>query len=293
MTIDDLMQQATQLNGVDYDSPKIMIWKKNVYDHVRVNYENDYVKMLDRIFRANAMSRSKAEANSRFQTKIASTLELLEELKNVNPIDSSVRPSSVSADAVKDRIIEWLYKQQREEPERSVGWNKYEVMDDLEDEGFEKSEVALAIDFLDDEGYFKSTSQNKIKYYRLSSKAQSRVLPPSDYTRRSTPDYARVTTNNGIIIMGDNYGSISNVIRNELIELIDELEQLVSQNDNLGQSEKVDVKESSETIKSQLKRKTPDLTIVRSAWSTISSIATMDGFSSAITKIAALISQLN
>jgi hypothetical protein len=291
-SIETLIDTANQLNGLDYNSPKVMIWKKNVYDHVRSNYGTDYVKMLDRIFRMGVVSRSRTEANSRYQEKIRNTVGLLQELRDIEPINTSSKDLSKSGDEVKDIVIQWLYEQQREDPERSIGWNKYEIMDELEDEGVIKSEIALAIDFLDDEGYFKSTSQNKVKYYRLSSKAQARVLPPSDYSKKSPSGYARITTNNGIIIIGDNYGTVHSEVRNQLIESLESLERLVGENDELDSSDKIDIKESSETIKSQLKRKSPDLSIIHSAWSTITAIATLDGFADAVNKVSELISRV-
>lgn len=273
MSVDELIEATEQLRDVEYDSPKVMLWKKKAKETILTQYGKEYLEMFDRVFVVRRISRSRAESNQMFQERIARVVELLKELVNEPMKEEPKVVSSIktdSGDSIKDAIINWLYSAQKDNPSRQIGWHKYEIVREVSYQDFDESDVNFAFDFLEDEGYFKSTSQSKVKYYRLSSKAHKMIMPPSQYAKvKKGEGSARITNEGGVIVFGDNYGDIRVDARTEIIEKLEKIEAQILENDGIDDVSKLDVVGSSGTIKSQLRRKSPDFSIISSAWAAV------------------------
>lgn len=297
MDLDTLIERGSAIiNAADSKSPKVMIWKNDVRQFISSTFGSDYVKMLRKIETSGMrMMRSQAEIEAAFRERTQRIVDFLNELKDIEPkIDKedTASTSAGSGDAIKDAVIQYLYEEQRENPLRSIGWSRYEIMNELNDNGHEESDVAFAIDFLDDEGYFKSTTSDKVKYHRLSSKALQQLLPPSAYARKKGESLPRILNNGGIVIVGDNYGDINLADRTSLIEKIETIEAKVLESSDLDDVAKIDARESAETIKSQLRRKTPDFSIINNAWVAFQDIAIAQTFSESVKEVELLLEKI-
>lgn len=299
MDLDTLIERGSAIiNAADSKSPKVMIWKNDVRQFISSTFGSDYLKMLRKIETSGMrMMRSQAEIEAAFKERTQRIVDFLNELKDIEPkIDkedtASASASAGSGDAIKDAVIQYLYEEQRENPLRSIGWSRYEIINELNDNGHEESDVAFAIDFLDDEGYFKSTTSNKVKYHRLSSKALQQLLPPSAYARKKGESLPRILNNGGIVIVGDNYGDINLTDRTSLIEKIETIEAKVLESSDLDDVAKIDARESAETIKSQLRRKTPDFSIINNAWVAFQDIAVAQTFSESVKEVELLLEKI-
>ena len=175
----------------------------------------------------------------------------------------------MSNDEAKDFVLQYLLKQQRKYPERSIGYPKAMITHDhdfnLGDEA--RSAVAMAVDFLEDEGFIKSQSQQHVKYYRLSSKGQTRVMGPSIYSRSNiSSGGAHVTNNGGLVFMGDNYGTVAVELRTEVSNALNDFVEMVSMLKDVEDNIKADLIQSATTIDAQVKTQKPDKTIITRAW---------------------------
>lgn len=100
-----------------------------------------------------------------------------------------------------------------------------------------------------------------------------------------------ITANNSIIISGNNYGSVSQTnIRT--IESLGELSEVLQKSNELTDDQKLEAINNIDTVKYQVMSPKPNSQIIKLAWQTVESMATVAGAADLVTKIAHLISSL-
>lgn len=200
----------------------------------------------------------------------------------------------MKSDKVKDDVLQCVLELQKERP-NYPGYTKEMITVFLrKNAGYGKDknpDVALAVDYLHDEGFLKASTQNKAKFYRLSSKAQDKILSPSSYGREGK-DKVRSFANNGVIIFGDNYGSIQMNNRTKINNKLQSLATAIHESNSITESEKVDLVQSIETLNAQVRRTDPDKTIIERAWGSLQAAATISGASQLVQQLHPLIQSL-
>lgn len=101
-----------------------------------------------------------------------------------------------------------------------------------------------------------------------------------------------ITTNNSIIISGNNYGSVSQT-NIDVMHSLDELSDILQKSDKLTSEQKLEAINNIDTIKNQTVSPKPNKQIIKLAWDTVSAMATTAGATDFLTKITQLISGLS
>lgn len=87
--IDILIKQAEELKSVDYDSPKVLLWKKRAKNFILTNYEHEYKQILDRALSFDQMIMSEGHARQMHINALNKAIVLLNELKSEPKIDKN------------------------------------------------------------------------------------------------------------------------------------------------------------------------------------------------------------
>lgn len=207
----------------------------------------------------------------------------------------------MSEDDIKDRVLQYVLELQEKRPNQHIGFPKVMITRGLAEElaGSRKetvSTISLAVDYLEDERFLKTQTQQGVKFYRLSSKAQDKLLTPSAYGRSSSPsskqDDVRVFGDGSIIVLGDNYGTITFDKRKEINNSLQELVNLIQATGDVTEEEKADLVQNVRTLDAQIKKPTPDKTIVQRAWQSMQGAATISGAAQLIGQLKPLIEAL-
>lgn len=103
--------------------------------------------------------------------------------------------------------------------------------------------------------------------------------------------YTSITANNSIIISGNNYGSVSQT-NIAALRALDELSEELQKSSELTDEQKLEAINNIDTIKNQAVSPKPNKQIVRLAWQTVSSMATVAGATDFVTKVSLLIASL-
>jgi DNA-binding PadR family transcriptional regulator len=185
-------------------------------------------------------------------------------------------------DGAKDFVLQYLFDMQREYPQRHIGYPKAMIInavdEDSGDEDDGRASVGMAIDYLEDEGYLKTQTQQHVKYYRLTSKAQDKLLPRSAYSKSQQNDGSiRLFNNGGVLVMGDNYGTVTVDKRIQITNELEKIADLIQETNEVSEAEKADLIQSVATLQAQIKMQTPDKTIVERAWDTLQGASAIAG----------------
>jgi hypothetical protein len=206
----------------------------------------------------------------------------------------------MSSDESKDYVLQYLLAMQRSLPQRHIGYPKAMIIND-EVDGIDRptgddaaASIGMAIDYLEDEGYIKAQTQQHVKFFRLTSKAQDKLLSPSAYSRgERNSGSIRLFNNGGVVVLGDNYGTITIDKRIQITTGLEELAGIIRAAGEMDDIEKTDLIQSIATIEAQIKKSDPDKNIVRLAWDAVQSglqtAATLEGATQLVTQLAPLI----
>jgi hypothetical protein len=199
-------------------------------------------------------------------------------------------------DEAKDYVLQYLLSMQRQYPNRHIGYPKAMIVRAVnkqvspDEYKSAQSMVNLAVDYLYDEGFLKTQSEEGTKFYRLSSKAQDRLLAPSAYSKQERKDSGiRVMNNDGVMVFGDNYGSVSIDKRVTITNELEKIAKLIENSQQTSEEQKADYLQSIATIQAQLKKPEPDKTIVSRAWQSLQAASTIAGTAEFIKLIAPVI----
>lgn len=186
-------------------------------------------------------------------------------------------------DNAKDAVLNCLLYLQQKNSRRIVGFTKPIIARGLRSGtsgrsfgDFDPAVINMAIDYLDDKKYLKSTTQQGVKFYRLSDKAQDQLFGVSAYSNPSNS--FRVTNNYGVIMTGGaNYGSISIDSRQTILYSLEELAKEAEASGEISDINKATITQNILTIENQIKAPAPDESIISKAWSKIDKLASTSG----------------
>lgn len=203
-------------------------------------------------------------------------------------------------DIVREDILQLLFEQfKRARSTKSQALTISKIKKGLKDKGYKEQEIVGALTFLKDRGWVKEereekkffikgrlTTSEQIKY-RISDVGIVHFSGSSKFGAQTQFSGINITNIRGITVVGND--NIVQIKYKGLYEDLDQLGQVIRASDELSDKEKVEYQSDIETIKSQLPKENPNKTIIKTAWETLSKLATINGVASLISKVSMLI----
>lgn len=203
-------------------------------------------------------------------------------------------------DRARKDLLEYLYHKfskarSRKSQTASVG----ETKKALKSKGYRENDIMQALTFLIDRGWVteeKETRQITLKWgpkivekirYRITDRGVERFEGQSSFESSDRYRGINITNIHGITVVGQH-----NVVQtkfSDLYEALDSLGEQVRSNGQISDQEKLVYQAEVDTIKTQLAKPEPKREIIKSAWESLSKLATIDGVVSIFQKVANLI----
>ncbi|MEX1027508.1 MAG: hypothetical protein WD049_05810 [Candidatus Paceibacterota bacterium] len=136
-----------------------------------------------------------------------------------------------------------------------------------------------------------TTFPSTATWYQISSAGIDKIEGESDF--QANHRYAGININatgQNIVTLGD--GNVIHADNETLDRELASLKHQIAGSTKLDDAEKLDASVDIETLRDQLVKAKPDETVVQHLWSRIQQVATMNGFTEAVTKLAPLIGGL-
>ena len=166
-----------------------------------------------------------------------------------------------------------------------------------------QSDVISNIDYLIQVGWVKEVvkersfkthggmelSREQIKY-KISDLGINHLEAGTIFHKKQDQRHVNITNIQGVTILGD--GNIVNTEFTDLSRALDELETLITASATLDDEKKLDALGDISTIKTQIAKKHPSRDIIKSAWKSLETLATLEGASSAFQKVGNFLSSI-
>ncbi len=187
----------------------------------------------------------------------------------------------MTEDAIRDQIMEYFYQLyiDRSGTYRGRERGDKSVQDISNQSKFNNKEISRNLEYLEKSGYinhvidyYPAPGNPEIKLekhsYEISADGINHIEGKSKYMKNN---YSGINISNvgGVIVLGDE--NIVNQNYQELTPLLDELSGTI-RNEKLNDTEKLNAIADIETIQQQIKKPTPNKSILRSAWEGIKNI---------------------
>ncbi len=210
-------------------------------------------------------------------------------------------------DKIRHQILQWFYER------NSSATSQYgkkgsaakisDVKKGLKDtHSLSQQQVMSNLTYLLDKGWINKSEIQKtvqvkggtvpstVTWYKISSGGIDKIEGESEF--KEGGKYAGININatgTNVITLGD-----GNIVNAEFAALHSELSNLKNAValSSLDESQKLDVSVDIESLKDQLAKTNPDKTIIGHIWSRIQDVATIGGFTDAVSKVLPLISAL-
>jgi len=206
-------------------------------------------------------------------------------------------------DERRDKILRFLY--QRHKTTRGI--NKIPIgIRDLHSEmkkqhQMSQAEVSSNLDYLIQVGWVRdvvkersfttkagmevSAEQNK---YKISDVGINHLEAGTVFKKPHAASQVNITNIKGVTVLGD--GNIVNARLTDLSRAIDEMDDAIADSETLSDEQKLEAAADLSTIRAQIAKKSPDRTIVSTAWSSLKAIATVGGVVGVAERVSHLIS---
>jgi hypothetical protein len=208
-------------------------------------------------------------------------------------------------DRKRDAILRFLYERHR----TTRGIQKIPIgIRDLQREmkskfGMNQAEVASNLDYLVQVNWVKEVvkersfktskgmevSQEQIKY-KISDTGINHLQSGTLFRKPETSSHVNITNIQGVTIIGD--GNIVNAEFTDLSRALSELDNAIAESPELSDIQKLDAAGDLSTIRTQIAKKNPNPTIIKAAWDSLQSIATIYTITEVATKVGGLIAGL-
>jgi len=207
----------------------------------------------------------------------------------------------MSEDEIRDQIMEYFYQLYIDRSGTYRGREQgYKSVEDIAKKSkLAKQEISRNLEYLVESEYITLVMEYRPapgnpdvkleKYtYKISVSGISKIEGESKYMKNT---YSGINISNvgGVVVLGDE--NIVNQSYQELTPLLNELSQVI-RNENISDTDKLNVIADIETIQQQIKKPTPNKNILSAAWEGIKSIDIAKGLESA-TKITGLIERIS
>ncbi len=210
-------------------------------------------------------------------------------------------------DKIRHQILQWFYERNRNATSQYGKKGSAAKISDVkkglkETYGLSQQQVMSNLTYLIDKGWINKSEIEKtiqvrggtvpspVTWYEISSAGIDKIEGESEF--KEGGKYAGINikaTGTNVITLGD--GNIVNAEFASLHSELSNLKNVVAQS-TLNESQKLDLLVDIESLKDQLVKASPDKTIIGHIWARIQDIATIGGFTDALTKILPLISGL-
>ena len=132
-------------------------------------------------------------------------------------------------------------------------------------------------------------SQEQIKY-KISDIGINQLEAGTMFKKPQSTSHVNITNLQGITIVGD--GNIVNAEFTDLSRALDELDKAIAESSELSDEQKLDAAGDLSTIRTQIAKKNPNRSIIKSAWQSLEAIATLSTVTDAAAKVGGLIAGL-
>jgi hypothetical protein len=211
----------------------------------------------------------------------------------------------VSHDVHRDRILRFLYERHRS----ARGPAKILIgIRDLQKEmrnsyRMSQQEVSSNLDYLVQVGWVREVvkersfttpggmelSQEQVKY-KISDIGINHLQAGTMFKKPESTGQVNITNVKGVTIVGD--GNVVNTQYTDLSRALDDLDKKLSTTPKLSDEQKVEAVADLSTIRAQIAKQHPSHEIVRAAWHSLESIATIAGVLDAFVRTKDLLSPL-
>lgn len=211
-------------------------------------------------------------------------------------------------DSIKEQILFYL----NEIASKAYNENMAKVTDamiihELRDKGYESNEVTKELIYLVSSGMVKKISETyttqtwdfekrkskptkaKQIYYMISDKGIDFVEGDSKFKRNSFVGGINIGNIQGALVLGENNTVIVNQQHYDIYKSLTELEEAVKTTTNISDEDKAEYLGDITTLKGQIAKKKPNISIIKLAWSAISTLSTIEGLNQFIERVFPLI----
>jgi len=181
------------------------------------------------------------------------------------------------------------------------------IIRELKNKGYESNEVTKELIYLVSAGKVKKLSETytvettdyntgknksiKMKqiYYIISDKGIDFVEGDSKFKRSSFIGGINIGNIQGALVLGENNTVIVNQQHYDIYKSLTDLEEAVKTTTNISDDDKAEYLGDITTLKGQIAKKKPNVSIVKLAWSAISALSTIEGLNQFIERVSPLI----
>jgi hypothetical protein len=208
-------------------------------------------------------------------------------------------------DKKRDAILRFLYERHK----TTRGIQKIPIgIRDLQREmkaefGMNQAEVSSNLDYLVQVNWVKEVvkersfktskgmevSQEQIKY-KISDTGINHLQSGTVFRKPESTSHVNITNIQGVTIIGD--GNIVNAEFTDLSRALEELDKAIADSPELSDVQKLDAAGDLSTIRTQIAKKNPNRSIIKAAWDSLQSIATIYTVTEAATKVGGLMAGL-
>lgn len=208
-------------------------------------------------------------------------------------------------DEKRDQILRFLYQRHK----NTRGITKIPIgIRDLQTEmkkqhGLSQQDVASNLDYLVQvrwvrevakERSFKTPggmelSREQVKY-KISDVGINHLEAGTMFKKPESASHVNITNIQGVTVVGD--GNIVNAQFTELSSALDALDQAISRSDELNDEQKLDAAGDLSTIRTQIAKKNPNPSIIKTAWNGLKALPAVGHAADAVSKVGKLIGTL-
>ena len=208
-------------------------------------------------------------------------------------------------DQKRDAILRYLHQRHR----NTRGISKIPIgIRDLQAEmkaqaGLSQQEVSSNLDYLVQVGWVKEVvkdrsfktkggmevSQEQVKY-KISDVGINHLEGATAFRKADASRHVNITNVRGVTILGD--GNVVNASYTDLSRCLDEFDAAIAKNDAISDEDKVNAAGDLTTIRGQIAKPTPDSTIIRTAWISLSRLADVATLADVAMKVGLLLQPL-
>ena len=210
-------------------------------------------------------------------------------------------------DELRRQILGWFYERNANATSQYGKKGSASKISDVkkglkEVHGLKQQQVVSNLTYLIDKGWINKTEIEKtvqvrggtipstVVWYEISAPGIDKIEGESEFQEGGKYAGINITaTGANVITLGD--GNVVNADYADLHSALTELRESVS-TAKLEEAQKLDLMVDLETLKDQLVKPEPDKTIVQHIWARVQDVATVGGFTEAVTKIAPLFAGL-
>ncbi len=208
-------------------------------------------------------------------------------------------------DEKRDQIVRYLYERHRTSrgiAKIPAGIQEVQREMKLRHE-LKQADVSSNLDYLVQSGWVREdvrersfqtergmkVSKEQIKY-KISDVGINHLEAGTMFRKPETAQSINITNVRGVTVVGD--GNIVNTQFTDLARALDDLDHAIATCRDLNDEQKLDAAGDLSTIRTQIAKKNPNASVVKLAWQSLETVATLSGVADAASKVALLLAPL-